>query len=119
MKRNGDFQVKGKSAARIVADHLLTLFNLINFLLAGAIFLAGSYKNLLFVLTVLSNFAIGVFWELRAKYTLEKLRLVTQSHLELWREGQWVRLPRQELKVGDRVREVVNGQIICYNGELP
>lgn len=122
MKRNGDFQVKGKSAARIVADHLLTLFNLINFVLAGAIFLAGSYKNLLFVLTVLSNFAIGVFWELRAKYTLEKLRLVTQSHLEIWREGQWMRLPRQELRVGDRVRLSAGVGAVCdgpvLEGEL-
>ena len=38
-----------KSYKQIIKDNLLTLFNLINVILAGLIIFTGSYRNLLFL----------------------------------------------------------------------
>ncbi len=113
MKKDQSFEVKGKSIRKIVSEHLFTLFNLINFVLAAALLLAGSYKNLLFIGTVLCNFAIGVFWEIRAKLTLEKLRLVTQSKVTVLREGTELLIPRSDLLAGDRVAIAAGEGAVC------
>ena len=113
MKKDRSFEVKGKSIPKIVSEHLFTLFNFINFLLAAALLLAGSYKNLLFIGTVLCNFFLGVFWEIRAKLTLEKLRLVTQSRITVLRNGKEERIHRSELHAGDRVVIAAGEGAVC------
>lgn len=113
MKRDRDFEVRGKSVGKILSEHLFTLFNFINFALAAAILLAGSVKNLLFIGTVLCNFAIGVFWEIRAKITLEKCRLVTQSKITVERNGSELEIPRSQLVSGDRVIVSAGVGIVC------
>ena len=53
---NYNYDVKTKSIGQIIAGNFFTLFNFLNFGLALAIFLVGSYKNLLFLATMLSNY---------------------------------------------------------------
>lgn len=113
MKRNRDFDTKAKSIPKIISEHLFTLFNFINFVLAAALIIAGSYKNALFLGTVLCNFAIGVFWEIKAKFTLERLRLVTQSKVRVLRDGKEVLIDRGELKAGDTVLISAGTGIAC------
>ncbi|MBQ9544615.1 MAG: HAD-IC family P-type ATPase [Clostridia bacterium] len=113
MKKNRDFDVRTKSALRIVTEHLFTLFNLINIILALALIFCGSFKNLLFMGTVVTNFAIGVFWELKAKRTLEKLRLVTQDLVKVRRNGKTEKISRSELEAGDLVELEAGDGIVC------
>ena len=47
-----------KSYEEIFRDNVLTLFNLINAILAGLIIFIGSFKNLLFLGVVISNLVI-------------------------------------------------------------
>lgn len=112
MKKN-DFEAQTKSVSRIIGEHLFTLFNLINAVLALALILCGSYKNLFFMGTVVTNFAIGVFWEIRAKLTLEKLRLVTQSEITVARGGVKKRIHRDGLVKGDTVLLEAGVGIVC------
>ena len=113
MKKNRDFDVRTKSSLRIVGEHLFTLFNLINVVLALALIFCGSFKNLLFMGTVVTNFAIGVFWELKAKRTLERLRLVTQDLVRVRRNGVTVKIGRAELGVGDLVELGAGDGAVC------
>ena len=62
---NTDSSVQTKSISKIVKDNLFTLFNFINFILAGAIIYTGSFKNLLFIGVVISNLIIGIIQEIR------------------------------------------------------
>ena len=62
---NGEGEVRTKSVKKIFFDNIFTLFNLINVILAVALALVGSWKNMLFMGVVLGNTAIGIFQEVR------------------------------------------------------
>lgn len=84
---NHDSSVPTKPINRIVRDNVCTLFNLINFILALAILLVGSYKNLLFMGVVLCNMVIGIFQEIRAKRTIDKLSILSANKAKVIRDG--------------------------------
>ena len=60
---NYDTSIPTKSIKTIVRDNVFTLFNLINILLGIAVFLVGSYKNLLFLIIIFCNTAISIIQE--------------------------------------------------------
>ena len=57
-----------KSYKEIIKQHVFTLFNGINVVLAIFVFFTGSYRNMLFMITVILNMVIGLFQEIRSKY---------------------------------------------------
>lgn len=92
---------KTKSIRQIFREHLMTLFNLINILMAAALFLVGSAKNALFLGVVFSNILIGVFQEIRAKIATDRLSVLTASTVTVRREGTELRIPSEEVVYGD------------------
>ena len=92
---------KGKSTGRILADNLFTPFNLLNFALAACLALVGSWRNMLFLGVVFSNTLIGTVQALRARATLNKLRLLEVRPVRVIRDGQEKKLPPDELVLGD------------------
>ena len=90
---NGQQGVVTKSVGQIVAGNLCTLFNLINGILAGLVIFTGSYKNALFMVVILCNLGVGIFQEIRAKKTIDKLSLisaptakpVSYTHLDVYK----------------------------------
>ena len=100
---NGNRQTEepGKSVARIVADNLFTLFNLLNFALAACLAIVGSWRNMLFLGVVLSNTLIGTVQELRARAMLKKLRLLEAKTVRVIRDGTETKCPPEELVLGD------------------
>lgn len=93
----------GKSVARIAADNLFTLFNLLNFALALCLALVGSWRNMLFLGVVVSNTLIGTVQELRARATLKKLRLLDVKAAHPIRGGRETDCPPGDLVKGDLV----------------
>ena len=91
----------GKSVPRIVADNLFTLFNLLNFALAGCLALVGSWRNMLFLGVVFSNTLIGTVQELRARAMLKKLRLLEVREVRVIRDGKEQKCPPDGLVRGD------------------
>jgi len=67
--------------------------------------------NLLFLVIFGANMAIGIFQELRAKFTIEKLTLVASSKVTALREGQKQILNPNDLVLDDIVLLSVGGQI--------
>lgn len=98
---NHDSTVHTKSIRAIVISNLCTLFNLINAILAAAVFSVGSYKNMLFLGVVISNLAIGIIQEIRAKRTIDKLSLLHATKAAVIRNGQTQHIPIEQIVLDD------------------
>ena len=53
---NKDTTIPTKSISTIILSNIFTLFNMLNLSLGFIVFLTGSYKNLLFLGTVITNY---------------------------------------------------------------
>ena len=84
---NYDTNVPTRSIKNIVSGNIFTLFNLLNVILALALILVGSYKNLLFMGVVISNIIISTFQEIQAKRTIDKLSLIASTKVNCIRNG--------------------------------
>ena len=81
----GNRQPKSKEggAGEILRRNVLTLFNLLNVILALLLLETGSYRNMLFMGVVVSNALIGTIQELRAKRTHDRLQLLSRSQVSV------------------------------------
>ncbi len=93
--------VKTKSIKRIFYDNICTLFNAINVILFLALLIVGSYRNLLFIGVVFANTIIGIIQEIRSKKSVDTLTILTESKLDVLRDGKVVRLTKDELVLDD------------------
>ena len=93
----------GKPVWRILLENILTPFNLLNFALAACLIAVGSYRNMLFLGVVISNTVIGTVQELRARRTIQKLKLLNASHTAVIRDGAEQKVLPTELVLGDLV----------------
>ena len=98
---NGSSEVKTKSVRQIVLEHTLTLFNLLNLALAGLLVWVGSFKNMLFMGVVISNAAIGIIQEIRAKRAIDRLSIVVESRIEAVRDGVLTLIDPEEIVQDD------------------
>ena len=101
---NVDKTISSKSTASIVKSNLFTLFNFINIILAGAILYTGSYRNLMFMGVVICNLVVGIFQEIKAKRTVDKLNLMASSNTVVLRGGKKGKI---------RLEKIVLDDIIC------
>ena len=92
-----------KPLSRILRDHLLTLFNLLNFSLALCLFLVGSYRNMLFIMVIIANILIGTIQEYRAQKTISSLKLLNAPSVHALREGKELTISPEEAVKGDLV----------------
>ena len=84
---NADVDVKTRSVRQIVRENVCTLFNAINVILAVFVLFTGSYKNMLFMIVIVSNVIIGIVQEIRSKITTDRLSIVAGSHATVVRDG--------------------------------
>ena len=94
---------QGKTVAQIFRTNLITFFNLLNVVFFVLIIMVGSYKNSLFILIILINSAVGIVQELRAKKTLDSLKILTASHQEVIRDGEHVKIDIAEIVEDDLI----------------
>ena len=92
-----------KSIKQIILSNLFTFYNMLNIVLAALVITTGSYRNMLFLGIVISNFLIGTIQEIRAKKTVDGLSVLTAPTARVVRDGKEVVLPYQELVLGDVV----------------
>ncbi|MEA4999587.1 MAG: HAD-IC family P-type ATPase [Candidatus Limiplasma sp.] len=88
----------------IIRRNVFTLFNLLNLLLAALLLWVGSYRNLLFMGVVVGNTVIGLIQELRAKRMHDRLLLLSEGKVTVWRDGALCPLPPGDLVLGDVIR---------------
>ena len=118
---NHDTQIPTKSIRRIFYDNIVTLFNVLNILLGLAVFLVGSYKNMLFLGVMFFNTTIGIFQEVRAKLTIDKLSIVSASKVTAIRDGEQCKVAVNDIVLDDIVEFTQGNQIpvdcIVLSGE--
>ncbi len=112
---NGSLDVKTKSVGRIFRDNILTLFNIVNFVLAGLVALVGSFRNMLFMGVIISNIAIGIFQEIRSKRVIDRLSLISAPKAHVLRDGAEKTLPVSEI-VKDDIMLLSMGRQVCADG---
>lgn len=78
-----------KSYCQIFFNHIITFFNFVNILLLLLVISTGHYKNMLFIFVIIFNTCAGIFQEIKAKRTLDRLSIVVRSHVDVLR-GQTV-----------------------------
>lgn len=71
-------QAVGKSYWEIIRTDVLSFFNILLFAIAALMIIAQYYRGLLFLVVIIPNMIIGLYEDLKAKYLLKKLHLLTQ-----------------------------------------
>ncbi len=101
-----------KTDRQIILGNSLTFFNFIFLTLAICLVVVGSYKNMLFLVVAIANTLIGIFQELRAKRTIDKMTLMTVQKVTAVRDGKRLSVP-SDLLVRDDIVEFGPGDQIC------
>ncbi len=109
----GNSIVRGaeKSVPAVLAKHVLTLFNLLNLGIALALISVGAYRNLTFLLVVVSNTLIGTVQELRTRRAIRKMQLMAEGQIRVLREGEWISVRSRDLAEDDIIRLTAGDQI--------
>ena len=100
-----------QSVPKILFKNLFTYFNLIFGILAFLLIMVGSFKNLTFLPVVIVNVLIGIFQQLRAKKTLDKLALMDITEYIATRNGEEEKVLSTKLVLDDVIK-LENGQQI-------
>lgn len=104
-----------RSLKQIFFDNSMTLFNFINLVIAGFIIYTGSYKNLLFLGVIITNTAVGIYQEMRAKKNIDKLSLLNEAKVTVIREYEYQDIPQNEV-VKDDLIMLRRGQQVVVDG---
>lgn len=109
---NIDTEVGTKTVSEIVKENVLTLFNIINIVLAIAVICVGSFKNLTFIIIITINTLISIIQELRSKKTLDKLKVVAASKVHVIRDSIEKEIGINEIVLDDIIRVEIGNQIV-------
>ena len=106
-----------KSTGEIIRENTLTFFNLVFVVLAALLVLAGSFRDMFFLLIAAINSLIGIVQQLRSRATLSKLALVAQARVKVVRGGQLGTVPVDQL-VREDIVELGAGDQIPADGPV-
>ena len=111
-----------KTYKSIFFGNIFTFFNLLCFVVAGALIAVNAWSNLVFMLVILANMVIGIVQEIKAKKTIEKISLVTAPTAVVVRNGAQVDIPVSDIVLDDVILFTLGKQIcadcIVMEGEV-
>lgn len=96
-----DTQSAGKTTKEIILKNCMTLFNFLNLMLFITVISIGSFRNSFFMVSILVNTSMGIFQEIKAKKTIEKLSVLKQNQVTVLREGKEVTIKKEEIVLDD------------------
>ena len=88
---------------QIILENTLTFFNFLNIALLVLVRFVRSYKNSMFMGIILINTVIGIIQEIRAKKTIDKLAILTESKTVVLREGKKWSISTEKLVLDDLI----------------
>lgn len=101
-----------RTTADIVRANLVTRFNiLLGILLVIVLFVVREPRDALFGIVLVSNAAIGIIQELRAKHTLDRLALLTAPVASVLRDGRQTQIPVNQIVQDDLVALATGDQV--------
>ena len=90
-----------KSKAQIIRENVITLFNLLNFIIAGLLFAVGAYTNMLFLAVIFLNIAVGIAQELKAKKLVDELSILNRPGVCVRRGAKDIQIELDEVVKDD------------------
>lgn len=114
-KQNQFQDESSRSVQDIVCSNVFTLFNFINIVLFVMVLSVFSFKNAAFMVIAVVNTVIGIIQELRAKKTLDDLRILTVNEVQAVRDGK-TELQKVTELVQDDLIILTSGQQIPADG---
>ena len=106
-----------RTVTDIVRANLLTPINAVIAVLAALVLVAGSPKDALFAGVIIANSGIGIVQELRAKRTLDSLRVLTAPIARVRRPHGVDDVALDDLALGDII-EIRSGDQIPADGDV-
>lgn len=88
---------------QIILENTLTFFNFLNIALLVLVLFVRSYKNSMFMGIILINTVIGIIQEIRAKKTIDKLAILTESKTVVLREEKKWSISTEKLVLDDLI----------------
>ena len=104
---------ENNSIKSIIIRNTLTFFNFINILLAILVLFTGSYKNLLFMGTIIFNTIIGIYHEIKAKKLLDKIKVINNTKISAIRDNKEIKINTNEIVLDDILMLNSGDQIPC------
>ena len=96
---------------QIILENTLTFFNFLNIALLVLVLFVRSYKNSMFMGIILINTVIGIIQEIRAKKTIDKLAILTESKTVVLREGKKWSISTEKLVLDDLIFLKIGDQV--------
>lgn len=111
-----------KSYKEIFFTNTITFFNLINIVLLAMVLFVGSYKNSLFIFLIVINTSAGIYQEIKAKRTLDRLTILNTSKVDVIRDNILQVIDINEIVLDDLIVLLPGYQIpvdsIVIDGQL-
>jgi magnesium-transporting ATPase (P-type)/membrane-associated phospholipid phosphatase len=110
-----------RSVGGIFKSNIFTWFNALLGGLFLAVVLIGSSRDALFIILIILNTSIGIIQELRAKWTLDHLTVLTDPKVKALRAGKEIEIGAAEIVLDDVLQIepgdqlTVDGKIISHN----
>lgn len=104
VEAGADNSASGQSTVttgKIIRTNVFTVFNGVNFGLAMAVIAVGAPKEALFFGVAVANTLMGIFQELRAKRTLDKLAVLAQGKVMAVRNKKEIEIGQDEVVLDD------------------
>jgi P-type E1-E2 ATPase len=106
-----------RSYAGIVRANVFTRFNAIISVLAAVVLVVGHPIDAIFAAVMVVNSVIGIVQEVRAKRTLDRLRVLITPEVTVFRDGVELCVPPETLVRGDVIR-LASGDQVPIDGDV-
>lgn len=92
-----------KTHRQIFCEHIFTLFNAYNFVIACALIYVQAWSSLFFVLIVTMNTIIHIYQDIRSRQMVARLNLIISPKTKVLREGQIYEIDNEDIVLHDVV----------------
>lgn len=100
-----------KTIGGIIFSNIFTFFNMLIFGIVFFLLYVEAYKDILFSGIVILNIFIGIFQEIKAKKTIDKLSLLTAPVAQVLRDGEIIEIAIKEVVLNDLLSLTSGNQI--------
>ena len=111
VQTNDAHEVTSRSLKDILRANLLTRFNALLLVLFVTVLIVGSPADGLFGFVIVINSAIGIFQEVRAKRTLDRLAIMHAPVAAVWRDATLQTIPVKEVVLDDVIKLRIGDQV--------
>lgn len=90
-----------RTTKEIILSNTITLFNILNIVLAALVLTTGSVQNITFIGTIIFNTIIAIFQEIKAKRILDNIKVTSGDKVVVIREGKKEEISKEEIVMDD------------------